>query len=99
MRSPGNQGALSNIARFIPITTRIAIITPVKASPATSPAVNSKPVRIALSLGVISVCLTASSQSLISSSLALPNFFSNLLFVKCLITPPEKIGIDNVNGR
>ena len=70
---PGNQGAVSNKARFIPITTKIAIITPVNASPATRPAVNKRPVLIAFSFGLTPVCLIASSQSLISSSSAEPN--------------------------
>ena len=41
IHSMGGDGEFSKTAKFTPITTNIAIITPVKASPATNPAVNN----------------------------------------------------------
>ena len=99
MSKPGHQGASENKERFIPITISIAITTPINASPATSPAVISSPVLIVFSFGDIPVCLIANSQSLISSSYALPNFFMSNLSVRYRIIPPANIGTDSVKGR
>lgn len=96
--SPGHAGGTSNIVIFNPDIIMNATSTPVSASPAMSPAVNSSPVRIIFSLGLISVCLIASSHSLISSS-SVPYVFVIFLSVIALITPPKNIGVASVNGR
>ena len=99
MRRPGHQGASVKMARLMPMTTSMATITPMSASPATNPAVNSSPVRMACSLGFTPVCFMASSQSLISSSSAVPNFCCSRRSVRYRMVPPAKMGMERVNGR
>jgi len=95
----GSIGGNSNIAKSNPTIIRNATITPINASPAINPAVSRRPVLIIFSFGLTSVCLIASSQSLNSSSSALPYFFYMYLFVTYLTIPPKNIWMLRVNGR